>query len=66
MHYQFVLLLVMHIALDIDVPFQVPFEGAVSTKIFSSRMSFIEFHSTLADLLSLAPSAVKVAYRFST
>jgi hypothetical protein len=54
-----------HFASDIDVPFQVPFEGAVSTEIFSSGMSWIEFRSTLADLLSLAPSAVKVAYRFS-
>ena len=56
----------MHIASDIDVPFQVPFEGAVSTEIFSSGTPFIEFRSTLADLLSLTPSAVKVAYRFST
>ena len=55
----------MHNSSDIDVPFQVPFEGAVSTEIFSSRTSFIEFHSTLADLLSLTPSAVKVAYCFS-
>ena len=50
---------------DVDVPFQVPFEGAVLMEIFSSGTSFIEFHSTLADLLSLTPSAVKVAYRFS-
>ena len=56
----------MHIASDIDVPFQVPFEGAVSTEIFSSGTSFIEFRSTLADLLSLAPNSVKVAYCFST
>ena len=55
----------MHDTSDIDVPFQVPFEGAVSTEIFSSGTSFIEFHSTLADLLSLTSSAVKVAYRFS-
>ena len=55
----------MHDTSDIDVPFQVPFEGAVSTEIFSSGMSFIEFRSTLADLLSLTPSAVKVTYRFS-
>lgn len=54
-----------YFASDIDIPFQVPFEGAVSTEIFSSRVSWIEFRSTLADLLSLAPSAVKVAYRFS-
>ena len=56
----------MHNASDIDVPFQVPFEGAVSTEIFSSGTSFIEFCSMLADLLSLAPNLVKVAYRFST
>jgi hypothetical protein len=55
----------MHDTSDLDVPFQVPFEGAVSTEIFSSGMSFIEFRSTVADLLSLTPSAVKVAYRFS-
>ena len=56
----------MHIASDIDVPFQVPFEGAVSTENFSSGTSFIEFRSTLADLLSLAPNSVKIAYHFST
>ena len=55
----------MHDTSDIDISFQVPFENPVSTKIFSSGMSFIEFCSTLADLLSLTPSAVKVAYCFS-
>jgi len=55
----------MHNTSGVNVPFQVPFEGAVSTEIFSSGMSFIEFRSTLADLLSLTPSAVKVTYRFS-
>jgi len=52
-------------ALDINVSFQVLFKGAVSTEIFSSGTTWIKFCSALADLLSLAPSAVKVVYCFS-
>ena len=37
----------------------------VSSEVFSSEMSWIEFRSKLADILLLAPSSVKVAYRFS-
>ena len=33
--------------------------------MFSSEITWIEFRNKLADILSLAPSAVKVAYRFS-
>jgi len=50
---------------EIELSFQVPFEGAVSSEIFSSEITWIEFRSKLADILSLAPSTVKVAYRFS-
>jgi hypothetical protein len=60
------LLLEIYIASDIEVSFQVPFDGAVSTETFMSTISWIKFRSTITDFLSLAPSAVKVAYRFST
>ena len=39
----------MHNTSDVDVYFQVPFEGAISTKIFLLEMSFIKFSSALAN-----------------
>jgi hypothetical protein len=57
--------LLIRCASELEISFQIPFEGAVSSEIISSEVTWIEFRSTLADTLSLAPSEVKVAYRFS-
>lgn len=43
-----------------------PFDGANETLKVPSNISWAEFVSKLADIMSVAPKNISVAYRFST
>jgi len=55
-----------HLDCAFQLTFSVPFDGANETLTVPSNISWTKFISKLADIMSLSPKNVRVAYRFST
>lgn len=50
----------------VDIPFQIPHDGAVETVTLQSTITFKELLRTIARIMEVDREEVKVGYKFST